>query len=339
MIDLPRRGFLTLAGALALGVTGCQINDPRITGGPTAPPARPTPTPVPDVPGLEAALRHESDLVALSEQAGVAADRLRLGPGQRAALGWMSRDHGVHLTALLAPHPAERPTAPPTPGPRFTPRPEPTSSATLAAGAKDAAIGELTSRLEAALVDYRASARGSRGQMALLWGSLAAYARSAQAALVKDAPRPDPLVVPVRALEPWSDAEAEQQALRQVHALVYGYQAAIPWFRRPESQTAYDLLVHWRDLRDRITRLLRDRGQTAPAAEAAYALPVQPTDRNTAAELLWRMESAFAPFAGAWLAAATQDESRRMAADALEEAARLCLEWGGPMTVWPGWPG
>lgn len=328
-----------LAGAMVLGVTGCQINDPRITGGPTAPPAQPTPTPIPDVPDIDAALRHEADLARLSDQALAAADRLRLGSGQRAALGWMSRDHAAHVTALLAAHPTERATAAPTPGPRFTPRPAPTSSASLSAGSKDAAVTEITGRLETALADYRAAARGSRGQLALLWGSLAAYARSAQVALARDAPRPDPLVVPVRTLEPWSDSESEQQVLRQVHALVYGYQAAIPWFRRPESQTAYDLLVHWRDLRDHIARMLRDRGQTAPAAEAAYALPLQPTDRNTAAELLWRMESAFAPFAGAWLAAATADEPRRLAQESLEEASRLCLEWGGPMTTWPGWPG
>ncbi len=333
---MPRRRFLALAGTAALAVTGCQVSDPVVHGGPTAPPPEPSPTPEPLRPGQQAALEHEVALAALAAQAHTGAERLRLGPGQAAAAGWMATAHDAHATALLDPHPARRATTAPTTGP--SPRPRPTPSGTLAATTRDQAIDQLRDRLERALSDYRRAALGDQGPTALVWGSLAAYARSAQAALTRDEPRPRPPVVEVRELEPWSDAEAEQQALRQVHALVYGYQVAIPWFPRAEGQTAYGVLVQRRDLRDRLAKALRTRGQAAPAAEPAYALPHQPTDRATAAELLWRMESAYAPFAGAWLAAATDADARREALESLEQSAVLGVEWGGPLSVWPGWP-
>lgn len=339
MSSLPRRAFLTLAGVTVLGVTGCQVSDPVVTGGPAGPPPAPSPTPEPVVPGQQAALAHEVDLAALAGAAYAAADRLRLGPGQKAATGWMAVAHEIHVTALLNPQPTARATALPTPAPGRTPHPRPDPSATLRASTRDQAISELRDRLERALADYRQAALGSQGPTSLVWGSLAAYARSAQTALIRDAPRPEPPDIPVRELEPWSDTEAEQQALRQVHALIYGYQAAIPWLGRAETQTAYDLVVRRRELRDRLAKDLRERGQTAPAAEPAYALPRQPTDRNTAAELLWRMEAAFAPFAGAWLAAATAEETRRLALENLEQSSALCLDWGGPLVIWPGWPG
>ncbi|MDO5678576.1 MAG: DUF4439 domain-containing protein, partial [Propionibacteriaceae bacterium] len=76
----------------------------------------------------------------------------------------------------------------------------------------------------------------------------------------------------------------------------------------------------------------------APAAEAAYDLPVRVTDAATAQGLLWRMEVAYAPFAGAWLAAATDDDARRRALASLEQSAALGTDWGGPLVVWPGWP-
>lgn len=318
------------------GVTGCQMSDPVIRGGPTAPPLEPSPSSDPVVPGQQAALQHEIDLAALAGQAHDAAERLRLGPGLTAVTGWMADAHELHVQALLSPDPVQRSTAAPTPAPATRTRPAP--SADLTAGTRDQAIEQLRARLERALGDHRRAAIDGQGPTALLWASLAAYARSAHTALERDVPRTEPPAVPVRQLEPWSDAEAEQQALRQVHALVYGYQVAIPWLPRPESQRAYDLLVRRRDVRDRLADTLRRRGLAAPAAEPAYALPRQPTDRSTARDLLWRMESAFTPFAGAWQAAATDSDNRSRALESLELSAVLCVEWGGPLLVWPGWP-
>ncbi|MDO5500418.1 MAG: DUF4439 domain-containing protein [Propionibacteriaceae bacterium] len=338
MTSLPRRGFLAFAGVLTLGVTGCQVSDPVIRGGAGAPPPEPSPTPEPTVPGQEVALRHEVELAALAGQVAAAADRLRLSPAQTATAGWLATAHDAHATALLDPYPARRATAAPSPAPGRTPRHRPVPAVTLTAGPREEAARSLHDRLEGALADYRRAALGLRGPTALVWGSLAAYARAAQVALTRDAPRPEPPVVEVRELEPWSDAQAEQQMLRQAHALVYGYQVAIPWLARPEARVAHDILAARRDLRDRLADRLRDRGQAAPAADPAYALPVQPTDPRTASGLLSRMETAFAPFTGAWLAAATDESARRWALENLESTVGHGIEWGGPLSVWPGWP-
>lgn len=339
MTPLPRREFLALSGvAAALGVAGCQISDPTVVGGPTAPPAAPTPAPLPAPPGPDVALAHEVDLAALARLIHEAAGRLDLGAAQTATAGWMTAAHAVHATALASPGPARSALAAPPSAGGVGPLPHPSAEVSLAAASKDAAVDALRDRLERALTDHRRNALGSRGPNGLVWGSLGAYAVAARTALVSDAQRPGPPVADVRELAPWTDAEAMQQALRQVHALVYGYQVAIGWLRRPDSEAAYQVLVRRRELRDMLTRMLREQGQAAPAAEPAYALPVEPRDRAAAAELIWRMESRFAPFAGAWFAAAVGPDMRRSALRALEQTAQTGIDWGGPLVVWPGWP-
>lgn len=338
MSPLPRRRFLALAAVVGLGMTGCQVSDPVVHGGPTTAPPEPSPTSQPLLPGQQVALEHETELAALAAQVRAATDRLQLSADQNATLGWLASGHGAHATALLDPQPARRSTAPPTPSPGRTPLPRPTPTVTLDARTRDQAVRRLQEELDRALGDYRTAAVGDQGPTALVWGSLAAYARAAQVALDQNITRSVPPTVAVRELAPWSDAEAEQQVLRQVHALIYGYQVAIPWLPRTEARTAQALLTERRELRDHLAATLRERGQAAPAAEPAYALPVQPTDREQASTLLWHMESAFAPFAGGWLAAATTADARRQALAALERTAAMTAEWGGPLVVWPGWP-
>jgi hypothetical protein len=336
---LPRRRFLTLTGVAAAALTGCQVSDPRIVGGPTVPPPEPAPTPTPDIPGRQASLAHEVELAALCEQLQHHGTSLGLPSPQLAVAGWMAEAHAVHVTALLARRPEQHPTGPPTPERDWTPWPRPSPTAELPAGSRDRALRAILDGLEDAVADHRRNALGSSGSAALLWGSLATYAGSAAAALTANTVRPAPPAAPIRPVAPRSDTEAAQQTVRQVHALVYGYQVAIPWFRGAEFESAYDVLVRRRGLRDRLTRRLREAGMVAPAAEPAYGLPVQPHDRATATELLWRMETAFAPFAGGWLAAATDDDVRGIALQSLEEATTLGIRWGGPLVVWPGWPG
>lgn len=341
MTSLLRREFLALSTvAAALGITGCQINDPTIVGGPTSAPAPPpgAPTSLPAVPGPDVALVHEVDLGALAGLVHAAAGRLDLGAAQTATAGWMMAAHAMHVTALASPNPAPpAPPAPPSAG-DVRPPPRPSADLSLAAASKDAAVDALRARLERALTDHRHNALGSRGPAGLVWGSLGAYAVAARTALASDAPRPGPPVADVRELALWTDAEAMQQALRQVHALVYGYQVAVGVLPRPDSESAYEHLVRRRDLRDLLTRILRERGQAAPAAEPAYALPVEPRDRASAAELIWSMESRFAPFAGAWFATAVGADIRRRALRALEQTVETGIDWGGPLVVWPGWP-
>lgn len=335
---LPRRGFLALTGITAVSLTGCQVNDPRILGGPTAAPPAPAPTPAPASPGLRVSLAHEAELAALSDQLVRASGTLGLPAAQRAVAGWMAQAFEMHVVALLARRPELRPTVPPTPEPGWAPEPRPTPTIALPAGNRDQALRTLLAQLADAGTDHRRNALSTTGSATLLWGSLAAYTDAAAAAMNANTARPEPPTVPLHAMTPASDMEATQQTLRQVHALIYGYQVALPWFRGPEFQSTYDTLVQRRDLRDRLTNTLREAAMIAPAAEAAYALPVIPRDRATAAELLWRMETAFAPFAGAWLAAATDGGTRERALQALTEATVLGVRWGGPLVVWPGWP-
>lgn len=338
MTALPRRGFLALTGIAAVALTGCSVSDPRILGGPTVAPPEPARTPTPDAPGLQASLAHEAELAALSDQLRRTGGTLGLPAAQQAVVGWMAAAFEIHVIALLARRPELRPTVPPTPEPGWTPRPRPSPGAALPTDNRDRALRTVQDQLADAATDHRRNALGSTGSPALLWGSLAAYAESAAAALSATTGRPEPPSVPTDAVAPLSDMEAAQQTLRQVHAVIYGYQAALPWLRGPEFTSAYDALVRRRHLRDRLASQLREAAMIAPAAEAAYALPLQPRDRATAAELLWRIETAFAPFVGAWLAAATDGETRGIALQTLTETTVSGVRWGGPVVVWPGWP-
>lgn len=328
---------LVLAGGAAtalLATAGCSVSDPRMRGFSTIPPVEPTPTPIPGLAGVEAALSTEAELQALMTQL---AGR-NLSPVVTATAQAAAAAHGAHLLALRAPDPVVRPTAEPTPGRGQTVRPAPSPSVQLPGGDRAAVVRAVTDKLGAAAGAYRNSAAAAMGSTALLWASMAAYASSTATIVGSDAPRPAAPAAANRPLEPWSDVEAAQQVVRQLHALVYGYQSAYPAFRRPESGQIWDLLYRRRDQRDRLTAWLRGRGQSVPAAEPAYVLPVQPTDRNRAAELLATMELAYQPFAGAWVAAAADEGQRRQALDALEEACRLTLQFGGPAPTWPGWP-
>lgn len=326
-----------LLGTLATGLVTACSTDPRIIGGPSTPPPEPTPTPLPKLPGLDAALTSEADLAALTRQYATVAS-LRLSPAMAATTQSMADSHEAHLKTLVLPRPETRPNPAATPAPGENPRPMPASAARLPTGDRAAAVRTLTDRYARAASDYRQNALGSNGSVALLWGSLAAYAQAASVALTVDVARPP---VPEQANRPvviWSDTEALQQVLRQVHALIYGYQCALAPLRRPDLQPVADLLQRRRDLRMKLSSMLRDLGLAVPAAEPVYALPVRPVDRRSVAELIWQMESAFATFVGPWLASATKDPSRNMALDALVECSRISLQWEGPLPVWPGWP-
>ncbi|WP_141212477.1 DUF4439 domain-containing protein [Enemella evansiae] len=337
MISTDRRGFLAAAGAGILALTGCTVSDPRIVGGPTAPPPQPSPSPLPTIPGQQVAIGLESELAASCARLQQNAGGLQLPAPQAAAAGWLAAAHQAHLTALLGVRPSDRPTTLPTPDARWSPRPVPTPTVTLPTDR--AAALRVVTELEGRGTDpYRESALAGSGTTALLWGSLAAYTRAAAVLLGSTSTRPEPPAAEIRPPASASDVEAPQQLLRQTDALVYGYQVAIGWLRGAEAQNALTVLGRRRALRDQVTALLRDRGQQAPAAEPAYQLTVQPTDPATARELLWRMEIAFAPFAGGWLAAATQTPDRRLAQEALEDTVQLAVGWGGPLPVWPGWP-
>lgn len=336
MTVFSRRVLLAGAGSVLLGgaLTGCTLTDPVVHGGNQTPPPLPTPNPVPTLADVSGALQREADLAAamedLSRADGVSADlREQATP--------LAMGHRAHLVALASPDPVARPTALPTGGPG-TPRPVPSPSITSGGGTDQAArVNNVQSLLTRAAEDYRARALATEGQQALLWASLHAYAIGAQSAVQNRQTQLAPATEP-RPLQVWSDVEAMQQVVRQVHALIFGYQAALAPMTGEDSRTVTRLLNERRSLRTRLSDLLRERNEQVPAAEAAYQLPTEPTDRAAGARIIATMESAFRPFAGGWVAAATDASTRELALNTLQESASTAGQWGADLPIWPGWP-
>ena len=136
-----------------------------------------------------------------------------------------------------------------------------------------------------------------------------------------------------------SDVEALQAVVRQLHALVFGYQLALG--RLPASTSdgrrALASLEDHRRLRNRLEQELIRRSANVPAAAPAYVPPVRPTTAARSAALIQRMETALRPFCGLWLASATKPGDRRRALDTLAETDATARSWGAALTAWPGW--
>ncbi len=136
-----------------------------------------------------------------------------------------------------------------------------------------------------------------------------------------------------------SDIEAIQEMVRQLHAIVYGYQLALGQLSEanPSGKRALAGLQAHRALRERLEQLLVDRSAQVPVAEPAYVPPIPLVSATSSAELIRRMETALTPFCGLWLASATRSADRAMAFDALARTATTARSWRAPLAVWPGW--
>lgn len=184
---------------------------------------------------------------------------------------------------------------------------------------------------------HRAAGQTAAGPVALLWGSLAVAAAGYARALEENGP----MVATAESPQPMpvlDELAARQALLRQLHAIVYGYQEAIG--RLPSSgsrhQQALDGLHQIRRLRDRLVADLSRHSADIPVAEPAYVASPEPTGPASAAALLERMETALLPFCGLWVAAAG-DVGRDRAQQALAETAVRAADWGAAPQVWPGW--
>jgi hypothetical protein len=205
----------------------------------------------------------------------------------------------------------------------------------------DEAVSTLRDQLESASTGYTDNATHTSGSSALLWGSLAVSSVMAADAIGGGGPVTTPPADPPAPLPQVSDVAAGQQLLAQLHAIVWGYRVALAALDASSDQSARaratdDLRVRMRD-RDRLGEWLAGRSAKAPAAEPAYALPIDPTSASRARSLIMIMESALLPFAGQWLAAC--DATARPAALAgLMSSGRSSVSCGGPPRTWPGWP-
>jgi hypothetical protein len=132
-----------------------------------------------------------------------------------------------------------------------------------------------------------------------------------------------------------AELTAVQAALGAEHAAVYGYGVVgghIREGRRTEVRAAYD--AH-RARRDEMARAVRDLdGKPEPAA-AAYALPFEVTDSESAVRLAAELEDRVA---GVYsdLVRAAEGDRRQVAAQALREAAVRAVRWRGESVAFPG---
>ena len=205
-------------------------------------------------------------------------------------------------------------------------------------GALSESFSQLARSEGAAARRYRRAALDSSGADALLWSSLSLAATRFSAAVTDSSP---PAVARLRSPKPaalLSDTAATQELVRQLHAVIYGYQLAIgtlPVVSRARKRAVRELLEH-RVIRDGLISWLIRRSADVPAAEAAYVPSVNPTSARRATKLIMKMLVALQPFCGLSIAAA-DDHDRLRAFDLLAATISRAETWGAPLDAWPGY--
>jgi hypothetical protein len=197
----------------------------------------------------------------------------------------------------------------------------------------------LSRRESAAAVHYRVAALKVKGSDALLWGSLSVAAASFAPVIGSSNPPAARPLANRQLVEVLPEATAVQELVRQLHAIVYGYQLAIGKFKvlsKQRRKAESELLAH-RVLRDRLIAWLRRHSADVPAAEPAYVPSVVPRNAASAGRLIMRMQTALQPFCGLWLAASITQPDRQQALTALTTAVQTARSWGAPLQAWPGW--
>jgi hypothetical protein len=319
---------------------GCAVDDPRIVGprrsgaaqrsgpSPTSGAPLPDPSPTPTFAGAEQGATLERKAAGSVTVVLDGPWREQLG-ARRELLVAIRSGHLEHAAALAGAQPTARPTQPSGYVTPILPK-RPTSLA--------AALDRLVQTEQTAADRHRTAALATTGYSALLWGSMSVAATTYASAL----PMREPVAIErTPALEPMpqlSDIEAMQLLVRQLHAIVYGYQLAIGQLDDGPRRTS--ALTRLRDHRiqlDRLTTALLARPAPVPAAEPAYVPSVNPRSDATAAQLVAAMEDALAPFCGLWLASSGNAADRRRAFSALSATVATARRFDAPVSAWPGW--
>lgn len=360
-----RRRFLlasaALLGAGATGLWGCSA-----PGGPPSPqapgvtsdgarptaesggaqPSQPAHPSISVFPGsVEGALLE--DALAAHAATVLAVGKDELGRTGRTLLTAVRDQHRAHAAALRTTNPTDPnsaagpSTAAPTPS---APAPSGTSAAGKPSFTK--AVDRLVAAESQAAASHRARALASEELASLLWGSLSTSA-AAIAAILKDADLagddPDPgvaKIAPVRAraaMPVIPIVRAEQEMVRQLHAVIYGYQLALGRLTGARRDAAAAELRRHRMLRDRLTARLLNRKAEVPVAEPAYVPSTNPRNAATAAKLIRQLETALLPFCGLWLAATDAPGERTEALNQIGRTAAVSRRWGAALPAWPGW--
>lgn len=359
----------------ALGLAACSApggpTSPQVPGsGPGAPTAeastgagspQPAEPSVSVFPGSVEAAAVEDSLAAHAATV-LAVGSSDLGKAGRRLVAAIRDQHLAHAAALRTTDPTDPNTAGPTggqsapsttastPTPAGTPAPTSTPSASTSQPAKKPSFAKAVAQLLAAeskaAVSHRARALSTTGLATLLWGSLAVSATHL-AAILKAADlagdEPDPTVATVAATRARAPmplvpvVQAEQEMVRQLHAVIYGYQLALGRLTGARRDTAAAELRRHRVLRDRLTARLLNRKAEVPIADAAYVPSTNPRNATTATKLIRQMETALVPFCGLWLAAATAPAERTEALDQVGRTLGVARRWGASLPAWPGW--
>lgn len=319
---LSRRALLAVS---VLGASGCTISDPTISG------PRPTqlsPTPTPALPGATDAVTREEDVRRLALALG---NRAAAEKDARGAARWrgVAEAHRVHAEVWASPDPTTR-TA------QASPSPQPSSEPTV----RRADVAKTTSQLGRREGTIRSESLtrslGASGVSALLWASTGAFAAAAptlgrRGSIAAATPNPGAPTV-------GTEAEAATGLLRQVFAMIYGYQAAAgPLdYGSGDRRATLDRLTQLETLRADLTDALVSAKQDVPVAEPAYRLSVRPTDAASSAKLRREMEAALLPWVGGWVASTGDESTARRAGGQLATGTALVASLGGRVPVWPG---
>ena len=331
--QLSRRmiiGFGLAAPTLAVPwLSGCTpsnptVDSPALTPGTPAssPPAGPTPMPSPTAAPnpSAAAAAPEQALAAFAAAILVGPHHKQLSKDRRQLLTFLRNTHTAHARAITNPLPTLAP-------------------AKIGGMSLNSSLALLSRREGAAASRYRSAARKAKGSEALLLGSLSAAAGSFASALGSSNPPGTSPVANRQPVEVLSEIAAVQELVRQLHAIVYGYQLAIGQFKvlsRQRPKAERELLAQ-RIFRERLIAWLRKHAADVPAAGPAYVPSIVPRNPATAGKLIMRMQTALEPFCGLWLAAAATQPDRQQALNALTNAMKTARSWGAPLAAWPGY--
>jgi Domain of unknown function (DUF4439) len=323
-------GFSLAAPTLAVPwLAGCGSSDPAVESPPTpgapspaaasSPAASPSATPVPSNPAAGPA-GTEQALAALAAAILVGPHRNQLSKDRRQLLTFLRNAHTAHAQAITSPLPAPAPLR-------------------ITGTSLNGSLALLSRRETSAAEHYRRAALKANGSDALLWGSLSVAAASFASVIGSSNPPAARPVANRQPVEILPEAAAVQELVRQLHAIVYGYQLAIGKFKvlsKQRRKAERELLAH-RVFRDRLIAWLRRHSAEVPAPEPAYVPSVAPRNPATASRLIMRMQTALQPFCGLWLAASATQPDRQQALNALTTAMKTARSWGAPLQAWPGW--
>jgi len=308
-------------------LAACTPSDPTVDspapGTPSAatlnPAASPSPTPAVSSPSVAAAAP-ELALAALAAAILAGPNRKQLSKDRRQLLTFLRNAHTAHAQALPGPPPTAAPV-------------------NIGGMSLNSSLALLSRREAAAAGHYRSAALKAKGSDALLWGSLSVAAGSFVPAIGSANP---PATSPVANRDPVEvlpEVVVIQELVRQLHAIVYGYQVALGRLKvlsKQRSKAEHELLEQ-RIFRDRLIAWLKKHSADVPAAEPAYVPSVVPRNTATAGRLIMRMQTALQPFCGLWLAASATPADRQQALTALTTAMKTARSWGAPLAAWPGW--